>query len=615
MGRLRRCVTILVALLLTLASAGGASVGAERVALVFGGGAARGAAHIGVIEVLTEAGVPIDMIVATSMGAIVGGLYASGFEVAQLSEIVTAIDPSGAVTLQLPPRGGLLDSAPLEIILDALLEGRTFADTRIPFQAIVVDLETGEPQAAPGTSISRGLRASAALPVLMNPVEIDGRYFVDGGLKEIVPASFARDLGATYVIAVYISREAPFDPGNVQANLSRIVADILARYAHASLENADVIIDPGLQTESYMDFWSAERYIAAGRDAAREQLPTILDDLARRGVALVPPGDPNAGHPINEGWRERFEVARRLVALRERPLALGVDLAVGGGGGLAPERTGEFGPVGSRFRFGVDLRHGPLGAASVGASYARSLDGLHGAVQLRASYAPVYGLETFTVHDIDLAGGWSGRAGVRASLSARLTVEAALRLPGPVLEAAGGYHAPHVWLDATVAHAWDGWSRTSLHARTALGLRDPAWDAYTLRLRAYGALASSGTPPHEALVIGPHLVRGTRSADRPSYALLVGSVEVDARLSPPTAVANVALIAPHLRVFVEGAWHDHGPLVALGGGLALDGSLFGFVPIHLDLEVAYGLTTRSVGVSFRRAVSYPEPWRFEHLGP
>ncbi len=611
MGHASRCVTILAALLLTLASAGGAPADAQRVALVFGGGAARGAAHIGVIEALTEAGVPIDMIVATSMGAIVGGLYASGFEVAQLAEIFAAIDPGSAVSLQLPPRGGLLDSSPLEIILDALLEGRTFADTRIPFQAIVVDLETGDPEPAPGTSISRGLRASAALPVLMNPVEIDGRYFVDGGLKEMAPASFAHGLGATYVIAVHIAREAPFDPGNVQANFSRILADIVARYAHASLEAADVIIDPGLETETYMDFWSAERYIASGRDAARQQLPSILDDLERRGIELVPPGDPNAGHPINEGWRERLEAARRLVAVRERPLSVGVDVAIGGVAS-APEPTGGLAPAGTRLRFGVDLRHGPLGAASVGASYARSADGLRDAVQLRASYAPLYGLETFTVHDIDLAGGWSGRAGVRASLSARLTVEAALRLPGPVLEAAGGYRAPHVWLDGTVAQAWDGWSRASLHARTAVGLVDPAWHAYTVRFRAYGALASPTTPPHEALVIGPHLVRGTRSADRPSFALLVGSVEVDARLAPPTAVADVALIAPHLRVFVEGAWHDHGALYSLGGGLALEGRLFGFVPVHLDLEVAYGLTTGSVRVSFRRAGSYPEPWR---LGP
>lgn len=94
-----------------------------RVALILSGGAARGAAHVGVIRTLVDAGVPIDFIVGTSMGSLIGGLYAAGFDAQTLAAVVDAVDPSGAGELLLPPRGGFLDATPLAMMIDALTGG------------------------------------------------------------------------------------------------------------------------------------------------------------------------------------------------------------------------------------------------------------------------------------------------------------------------------------------------------------------------------------------------------------------------------------------------------------------------------------------------------------
>ena len=331
-----------------------------RVALVLGGGAARGAAHVGVLRALTDAGVPIDLVLGTSMGSVIGGLYAAGFAVSELTAVFDQIDPNAVAELLLPPRGGVLDGRPLAMLLDALLEGRALDATEIPFYPVVIDLETGEPQAAPAAPLAIAIRASTAIPVLFDPVEIGGRFYYDGGLKQTIPASLARALGAEYVIAVDVTRTIPFAPASVQANLSRIYLGIIEGFNEAELEAADVVIDPGLRDETYMDFARSSDYVRAGEAATRAALPGILEDLAARGIALRPPGDPNEGRPINAGWRDRLAAGQRAVALRSRPWNLVADL------GFDPAERGARVtpapvPPASRLRFGVDLRDGPLG--------------------------------------------------------------------------------------------------------------------------------------------------------------------------------------------------------------------------------------------------------------
>jgi NTE family protein len=569
------------------------------VAVVLGGGAARGAAHIGVLMALTEAGVPIDMIVATSMGAIVGGLYAGGFALSELTEVFTAIDASNAATVQVPPRGGLLDSTPLRILLDALLEGRSYDAMRLPFQAIVIDLETGEPGVAPGTSVALGIQASTALPIIMNPVVIDGRFYYDGGFKEMVPASYARALGAEYVIGVTISRDPPFDPHNVQANFSRIMLDIVSRYSDASLGDADVIIDPGLQRETYMDYERSEAYVEAGYLAARAMLPTIVAHLRARGIALVDPGDPNAGHPINAGWRARLHAARRSVALRPQPLGVAVDVGFEVVPGEAIDDR--------RLRLGVDLHHGPLGLARLGVSYDRSLDGGPDAVRLRASVRLLYELEAFMAHSVTFDGRWQGRFGARAFVTPALTVETALRVPVPIVDARVAYRPLDAWLDATALVGMTGWWRASGEARTVIAPAPETSPWFSVRLRGVVGIASASTPAGQAFAIGAPLLRGSPAA-WPSYALGGGSIDLSARLAERRPVADLAMVEPSARLFLDALLSDLGPRLGVGVGLTFQGSLFGLVPFHVDADLGYGVTTGTLMLSVRPAGAFPRPW-------
>jgi NTE family protein len=599
----RVCLFLVVAVVVWGGVSHGASSTADggRVAVVLGGGAARGAAHIGVLQALVEAGVPIDMIVATSMGSIVGGLYAGGFSLAELPAVFAAIDPSNATTLQVPPRGGLLDSTPLRLLLDALLEGRSYDELAIPFQAIVIDLESGEPGVAPGDSVALGIQASTALPVLMNPVAIDGRFFYDGGFKEMVPASYARALGASYVIGVTISRDAPFDPFNVQANFSRIMLDIVSRYSDDSIAEADVVIDPMLQGETYMAYERSDAYVMAGYVAARALLPTILANLRARGIPLVPPGDPNAGHPINDGWRGRVEAARRAVALRPQALGVGLDL----GYEVAPE-DGEALRE-RRLRVGFDARQGLLGLGRLGVSYARSIDGRRDAVQLRAALRVLYELELFTVHDVELTGGWSGRFGARYLVTPDLTLEASLRLPSTLVLVRAAYRSDEVFLDGSLAVGSGGWWRLAGDARATVVPLDTA-PAFSVRLRAFAALAAPATPPADAFVVGTSSVRGTPPA-APAYRLAGLNVDLEARLAERFPVADLAMLEPSARLFVDLALSDLGPRLGVGVGLTLEGSLFGFLPFHLDTDLGYGVTTGTLMVSVRNALTPPRPWR------
>lgn len=586
-----------------------------KVALVLGGGAARGVAHVGVIRALTDAGVPIDMILGTSMGSLIGGLYAAGFAVDILAEVVAEVDPTSAAELLLPPRGGILDLQPLSILLDGLLEGRELADTVVPFYPVVIDLLTGEPQAAPAAPLADAIRASTAIPVLFDPVPIGDRYYYDGGLKQTIPTSLARSLGADYVIAVDVTREIPYLPTNVQANLSRIFISIVEEYNHEELANTDVVLDPGLRDNSYMDFGHAAGFVLAGEAVTVAELPRILADLEAMGIPLRPAGDPNADHPLNEGWRARLALARREVVVRPRPLNLGIDL------GFDPVATGERvtpapAPVGSRLRFGVDLQDGVLGRLSLGASYARSVTGGSDAAQLRlgARLDPAWRL--FARGHLEFAGGWQLRTGVEWQPSPAWAVELAVRLPRPALEGTVRWRGQGLWLETAASVGQGGWLRGHLEARAAIAGSASAWAPWELRTRAFVGAASATTPTVDRFSVGPATgLRGTVPDAWTASTLVVGSVEVARRLSGDQAVLEAATIAPWAWAFVDGALFDAGAEAprsawAVGVGAGLDGSLFGFVPFSLGMDLGYGLPAGRLVLGWRLGQVYPSPWRF-----
>jgi len=600
--------------LLALAGGGAAQApapdGTGRVALILSGGAARGAAHVGVIRTLVEAGVPIDLVIGTSMGSLIGGLYAAGFDAVTLETVLEALDASSAGELLLPPRGGFLDATPLALLIDGLTDGMELAGTTVPFYPIVTDTFSNEPRIAPMAPLGTAIQASTAIPVLFVPIEHDGRTYFDGAIRLPIPNELARELGASYVIASTADRDVPYDPGNVQTVFSRLYVSLLRDVTAESKLGSDVTLDPLLLEDSYMDFGRAADFVRAGERTALAELPRILADLEARGIPLRPPGDPNAGHPLNDGWRERLAQARRDVAVRSRPWNLGLDLA------LVPAASGERvtpapAPVGSWLRFGVDLRDGPLGPASVGLSYARNVAGGVDAVQLRAGVRLDHAWRVDAQADVAFDGGWEAAWGVRWRAAPGVELAAGLRHPAGTVEAAARWRGHGLWLDAEAAVGGGAeWARIHLDARAAVGPADPRWAAWSVRLRGLAGVAAAGTPEAERFSVGPAIgLRGTPPDAWISRSVSLASIEVVRALGGTQQVLDAALLSPSAWAFLDAALFDDDSVArgafAVGVGAGVEGALFGIVPLALGIDLGYGVTSGSWRLALRFAPGVP----------
>ncbi len=173
----------------------------HKVALVLGGGSARGTAHIGVLKVLEREKIPIDMIVGTSMGALIGAAYSVGVPIANMEAKALAFSANKLLDATIPTMG-LLAGDKLEGSIKELIDGKGFEDCKIPFTAVTTNIETGEEVIFQKGNLIKIIRASCSWPGIFNPVRIDGQLLVDGGIKHSVPTKIAQDLGADYILAV-----------------------------------------------------------------------------------------------------------------------------------------------------------------------------------------------------------------------------------------------------------------------------------------------------------------------------------------------------------------------------------------------------------------------------
>lgn len=297
----------------TACSALGGQTGRPAVGLVLSGGGARGYAHLGVLKVLEENRIPVDCIAATSMGAVVGGLYASGMtaremesRLAQINLADIAFDVTeradlpqsqrederlyvNSLTLgvsdngvRLPP--GLVQGNRLQALLQdwtsAVPGNASFNQLSIPYRAIATDLQTGEKVVLDHGSLPQAIRASMALPGLFAPTEVDGRTLVDGGLVSNLPVETAHDMGAQTIIAVDIG--SPLRPLDALASPADVMQQMIGILIHQNvarqreqLRGDDVLIQPSLGTLSFADFANAKQAIAAGEAAARAALPQL----------------------------------------------------------------------------------------------------------------------------------------------------------------------------------------------------------------------------------------------------------------------------------------------------------------------------------------------------
>ncbi len=248
-----------------------------KVGLVLGGGAARGFAHIGVIQVLEEAGIKPNLVVGTSAGSLVAALYASGKNGAQLQKVAETMEEATFADWTLPIFSrGLLRGEALARYVSLQVNGRLIESTPIPLGIVATDLNSGLGMLFQRGDIATAVRASSAVPAIFQPVKISGHEYVDGGLVSPVPVRYARQMGAEFVIAVDISS---LPEGNAANDTFQVLMQtftiMIKSINNFELREADLVIRPALAGVGSSDFSARRRSIEAGRAAMLSLLPQL----------------------------------------------------------------------------------------------------------------------------------------------------------------------------------------------------------------------------------------------------------------------------------------------------------------------------------------------------
>ncbi len=256
------------------------------VGLALGAGGARGLAHIGVLQVLQEEKIPVHVLAGTSMGAVIGGLYAADADLSILERLLGEIGWEDLVNPAFA-RTGLVSSARIHELLRVLTKQKTFSELTLPFAVVATDLRTGKEVVIREGPIADGIRASLSVPFVFVPVEKEELLLSDGALVNRVPVSVAKDLGAHVVIAVDVG----FPPmkaevTNLVGIMIRVVEILERECSRRRGEEADLLITPRLSDVSITDLGSAAYIIEEGRRATYERLADLRVLLDRSGESL-----------------------------------------------------------------------------------------------------------------------------------------------------------------------------------------------------------------------------------------------------------------------------------------------------------------------------------------
>ncbi|MDQ3472767.1 MAG: patatin-like phospholipase family protein [Acidobacteriota bacterium] len=250
-----------------------------KIGLALSGGAARGIAHVGVLQALAENKIPIDFIAGTSAGALVGGAFASGMLLSELEALGRGLRwrDVGRMTMS---RSGVQSNERLEAYLRTRLPKTRFEELTIPFAAVATELSSGKAVIMKETGdVPFAIRASCAIPGWYLPVLDDqGRQLVDGGLVANVPVSVARLLGADIVIAVDVNADGAKFLGSSLSIISVVIQSMLVVQrvaAQAQLELADLVIRPHVGHIRWDEMGRADELLAAGREAVEESVGDI----------------------------------------------------------------------------------------------------------------------------------------------------------------------------------------------------------------------------------------------------------------------------------------------------------------------------------------------------
>jgi NTE family protein len=294
----------------------------ERLGLALGSGSARGLAHIGVLKVLDRERLPIHMIAGTSIGALIGGAYAVGMTPQEMEEVALSIDIKRLVSLVdiARPSTALVNGRRVEKFIRDFLGGKTFADTRMPFECVAVDVTNGQEVVLREGDLASAIRASLSTPVIFAPVERDGRLLVDGAVLNPIPVDVAKNMRADVVVAitnlgvprsrmpVYSNDDQKVEVSEVKGRgfpdivysraldavmsklrspsvyqLAASSVDLMQReLSESRLRTADLVIAPLIDDVYYYNFYEAAKMISMGEKAAEMAVKEIENLLAAR---------------------------------------------------------------------------------------------------------------------------------------------------------------------------------------------------------------------------------------------------------------------------------------------------------------------------------------------
>jgi NTE family protein len=251
-----------------------------RIGLALGSGGARGFAHLGVIKVLKEEGIPIHLIAGSSMGSLVGSFYAAGIEMERLYKLSTAFKRKYFLDFTVP-KMGFISGKRVKEFIKVFTHGKNIEDLDIPMGIVTTDLLTGEKIVFRQGPVADAVRASISIPGIFVPEKYNGRILVDGGVSDRVPVSVAKEMGADIVIAVDVSRvkrnaeiTSIFDV--IMQSIDIMQTEILINREIAS----DIMIRPPVELYSSRAFTNIEEIITHGEEETKKQLEQIKSVIA-----------------------------------------------------------------------------------------------------------------------------------------------------------------------------------------------------------------------------------------------------------------------------------------------------------------------------------------------
>lgn len=257
-----------------------------RVALVLGGGGAKGMSHVGVLAEFEKAGIPIDVIVGCSAGSIVGVLYADCPNAYYIKKILKPLRTWDMLDINIwYCRFGLVRGGALQRFLRKHLSCRYFEELQIPLYVVATDVLAGELVCMSSGLVIPPVHASAAVPFVFSPVYLYKRWLVDGGVADPVPVKIAKKTGAAVVVAVDLSGLLPDTrPTNLFGVATRSAEIKFLLQSESCVQGADVVIQPELGCMGLFDDKNPEHVFEAGCRAAREVIPKIIELLSQKGI-------------------------------------------------------------------------------------------------------------------------------------------------------------------------------------------------------------------------------------------------------------------------------------------------------------------------------------------